>query len=207
MPSSCATFAFFAPFGFGRCGKTQSTTLSRLSGGSPVAYSSGQILVSEPPPYNAIDEAPATPSTKLSRRSRVWLHVAFAEPEGELVNVAMQVLVAGVMIDAMQIALQDGPDAFDAIGRDAIANVLARGEQSVVVAAKTGVAAVLVNVDGRAQFDALPDFSAKRLGIGPVNWSRFGAPVALAHAEDNRLADRRAQRAASCLRACCPLCR
>lgn len=53
------------------------------------------------------------------------LHVTFVEAKGELINVTVQVLVAGVMIDTMQPALHDGPNAFDAVGRHTIADVFA----------------------------------------------------------------------------------
>ena len=39
------------------------------------------------------------------------------EPKRKFINVAVQVLRAGVMIDANQTALQDGKHAFDAVGR------------------------------------------------------------------------------------------
>jgi hypothetical protein len=41
--------------------------------------------------------------------------IAFVEPEGELVNVVMQMLRAGVVVDAMHPALHHGPDAFDGV--------------------------------------------------------------------------------------------
>jgi hypothetical protein len=41
-------------------------------------------------------------------------NVAFIQAERKFVNVAVQVLRAGVMTDADQAALQDSKDAFDA---------------------------------------------------------------------------------------------
>src|SRR5579864_4726941 len=82
--------------------------------------SSDQILVGEPLPRNACHEA-------VQPLKGVPLHVALIEPERELVYIAMQVLVAGVVIDAVQPALQNGPDALDAVRRHAIIpDVLAR---------------------------------------------------------------------------------
>src|SRR4051812_14004874 len=56
----------------------------------------------------------------------VALHVPLVEPEGELVDVAAKVFVAGVVIDAVQPALQDSPNGLDAVRVDAIARVFAR---------------------------------------------------------------------------------
>src|SRR5271163_2566518 len=57
--------------------------------------SSDQVLIGETLPCRAAGEA-------VEPVQRVALHVAFVEPERELVNVTVQVLVAGVMIDAVQ---------------------------------------------------------------------------------------------------------
>lgn len=124
------------------------------------------------------------------------LHVAFVEAKGELVNVTVQVLIAGVMIDTRLPALHDGPNAFDAVGRHTIADVFASAmdDRLVVVAGEASIAAVFVSVDSRASLNALPDFGAQRLGIGAIYWPRFGAPAALAHAENCRLTDSAAPR-------------
>src|ERR1035441_8570872 len=45
----------------------------------------------------------------------VPLHVAIVQPKRELIDVALQVLRAGVVIDAMKPALQDGPEALNAV--------------------------------------------------------------------------------------------
>lgn len=77
---------------------------------SPEAWehSSDQILVSEPPPRDAIDE-------DIQAIEGVALHVAFIEAKRELVNVTVQVLVACVVVDAVQAALQDGPNALNPV--------------------------------------------------------------------------------------------
>ena len=49
---------------------------------------------------------------------RVSLHVAIVQPERELIDVALEVFRAGVVVDAMKPALQDGPDTLYAVGRD-----------------------------------------------------------------------------------------
>src|SRR5579862_141025 len=153
--------------------------------------SSDQILVSEPLPCNARHEA-------VQPLQGMPLHVALIQPERELVNVAMQVLVAGVVIDAMQATLQDSPNALNTVGRHAIVpDVLASAMNDgfvLVVAVQSGIAAVLIGMDRRARLDALANFHAQRLGIGAVNGPRYRAPAAFAHAENRRLADRTASR-------------
>ena len=44
------------------------------------------------------------------------LHIAVVQAKCKLLNVAVKVLRACVMVDAMQTTLQHGPDAFDAVG-------------------------------------------------------------------------------------------
>jgi len=92
------------------------------------------------------------------------LHIAVVAAERELVNVAMQVLVAGVMVDAVQPALQDGPNALNAVGRHAvIPHLLARAVHNgrvLVVTPKGGRAAVRVGIDRRPGVDARAAFPA-----------------------------------------------
>ena len=53
------------------------------------------------------------------------LDVAFVQPEGELVDVPVQVLRADVVVDAVAAALQDRPDAFNAVRVGSATRVLA----------------------------------------------------------------------------------
>ncbi len=147
--------------------------------------SSDQILVRETPARYAINKA-------VEAVEGMALHVALIEAKGELINVAVQVLVAGVVIDAMQAPLQDRPNALDAVRRHVVTRVLAStvNDRLVTILAKAGIARMLVSVDGRARLDALPDFGAQRLAMGAINRARHGAPAALPHAENDRLADR-----------------
>lgn len=120
--------------------------------------SSDQILVSEPLPCNAVHEA-------VQPLQGVPLYVALVEPKRELVNVAVQVLITGVVIDAVQSALQNGPNALNPVRRHAIIpHILARGVNDglvLVVAGETNIAVMLVGVDHCARLDALPDFHAQ----------------------------------------------
>ncbi len=53
------------------------------------------------------------------------LNVSFVQPESKFVNVAVQVLRAGVVINADQSALENGENAFDPVCSYIVANVFA----------------------------------------------------------------------------------
>src|ERR1700682_2468061 len=84
-----------------------------------VHRSCDQILVHQPPPGRAVNEA-------IQPQQRVPRDVPIIEPEGELVNIPAQMLRANVVEGSIDAALQDGPDAFDAVRRNAITGVFAR---------------------------------------------------------------------------------
>jgi hypothetical protein len=85
---------------------------------SLMSLSLNQSLVCEPlarrPIYEAIEPCQG-----------MVLDVAFVQAERKFVNVTVQTLRAGVMIDADQPALQYGKDAFDAVRRHVFANIFA----------------------------------------------------------------------------------
>jgi hypothetical protein len=85
---------------------------------SPESWSLNERLVCESLPRSAIYEA-VEPCQGMA------LDVALVQSEREFVNVAVQMLRAGVMIDANQAALQDSKDALDAVGCHILANVFA----------------------------------------------------------------------------------
>src|SRR4051812_48703703 len=135
---------------------------------------------------------------------RVQFDVALVQPERELVNVAVQVLWAGMMVDADDAAFEDREDALDAVGRHAVANELASAViDGLVIEEQTGEATVsgeLVSVQRRANRDVLVN--------GPVNGflirvgDRLGLHLAagpLAHTQNGSLADR----AAPCVQLLC----
>jgi hypothetical protein len=83
-----------------------------------LALSLNERLVCEPLARRAIYEA-------FDPRQGVVLDVALIQPERKFVNVAVQMLRAGVMIDANQAALQDGKDALDPVRCHVFANIFA----------------------------------------------------------------------------------
>jgi hypothetical protein len=55
----------------------------------------------------------------------VALHIAIVQAERELIHIAVKMLWAGVVIDAVQAALHNGPNAFDAVRGNIVADILA----------------------------------------------------------------------------------
>ena len=78
-----------------------------------------QFLIGDPVASRCLREA-------IKPCQRVPPHVAVVKAEGELINVPAQVLLARMVIYAVQTSLQDGPNTFNAIGRHAAPHVLAR---------------------------------------------------------------------------------
>src|SRR6185437_2976832 len=119
----------------------------------------------------------------------VPLNVAFVESKRELVCVAMNVLGASVMIDAVQAALHHRPNAFNAVGRDAIADVLT---VSVVdrrvkeILAELVITGVFVGIDNRTHFHVVVNFTAQRRMARILNRHGLCFAAALPHAEDDR---------------------
>jgi hypothetical protein len=54
----------------------------------------------------------------------VTAHVADVQAEGELVHVAMQMLLRNLMVDAIDSALEHSPNAFDAVRADSVLGVV-----------------------------------------------------------------------------------
>ncbi len=89
-------------------------------------------------------------------------HVAFVQPERKLIDVAGQMLGAGVVIDADQPALENGKNALNAVRGNVIADVLACAVVDCVVPVKqaTDIAIdrSLIGVQRRADFDVLNNY-------------------------------------------------
>src|ERR1700746_2568239 len=77
-------------------------------------HSCDQIRVGQALPGRAVHKA-------VEAQQGTPRHIAFVEPESELVNVAAQMLRADVVEGAVDASLQDRPYAFDAVDRDVIA--------------------------------------------------------------------------------------
>src|SRR5215218_3204879 len=130
---------------------------------------------------------------------RVQVDVALVQPERELVNVAAQVLWAGMMVDADDAAFEDREDALDAVGRHAVANELASAViDGLVIEEQPGEATVsgeLVSVQRRANRDVLVNCPVNGFLIRVSDrLCLYLAAGALAHPQNGSLANRAASR-------------
>lgn len=83
------------------------------------SLSCGQPRVCEADTGRCCDEA-------LQPGHCVNLHIAIVQTEGELIHIAAQMLCAGMMVDAVDTTLHDGPDALHAVCGDALTGILTR---------------------------------------------------------------------------------
>jgi hypothetical protein len=137
---------------------------------SPGASSLNERLVRESFPRSPIYET-------IEPRQGVVLDVALVQPERKFINVAVKMLRAGVMIDANKTTLQDGKNAFDAVGCRLAANVFASAVIDCVVdkasTADTGIRAPLVGMQGRASLDMPVNGGLDRLSIRRLDRQSF----------------------------------
>lgn len=144
-----------------------------------------QRLVCQPLARGPVNEA-------IEPRQGMVLDVALVEPERKFVNVTVQVLRAGVMIDAYQAAFQDGKDAFDAVCRHVAADIFAGAVTDGFVveahAAQGAISGMFVGMKNRTCFDIRADFRADRLRIGVGNVLGPSSAASLTHAENGFLA-------------------
>jgi len=82
----------------------ETQALDRQHGLTPWEASLDQLLVGQPFPGHAIHEA-------IEPRQRMALDVTVIEPKCEFIDIAAQVLGAGVVIDTVDAAFHDGPYA------------------------------------------------------------------------------------------------
>ena len=112
-------------------------------------YSSDQRLIGQPLACCPIDEA-------FEALQGMPLHIALIEPESELVNVSAKVFRADMVESAIDTALQDGPNALDAIGRNAAPGIFASAVIDGFVRkarrAQSAIATMLVCMQSRAGF-------------------------------------------------------
>ena len=155
----------------------------------PRGASCGEPPIRDPLSLGSVHEA-IQPSRRVSR------HVTIVEPKCELIHVPLKVLWAGVMVDAMQPALQDGPDTLDTVGVSRTTGVLAspvvdrlvRKEQAIQIAVRS----VLIGVELRARFNRSMNLVLNRRQPGIGDDLRVNAPATFAHPEHGDFADRSA---------------
>jgi hypothetical protein len=102
-------------------------------------------------------------------------------------------LLAGMVIDTDQAALENCEHAFDAVGCHAVANIFALTVIDGVViegqASDTNIGASFVRVNGRTDLDVLQDRVLDCLRVRAADRHGDGTTAALAHAENWRLAE------------------
>ena len=112
------------------------------------------------------------------------LHIAVIQPKCELVDIAAKVLVADLMVDAVYAALQDCPNAFDAVGADVIACVFAStmidGFMLVQESTDSGITAMFVSMQSRTGLYVVMNFRVQRFSASAGN--RLRKCAHLAHA-------------------------
>lgn len=140
-----------------------------------------QRPVGDAPPDRGINEA-GQPI------QRVPLDFPIVQTERELVDVAAQVLLAGMVIDAVQAALHHGPHAFNAVRADAFADVFAllvvNGLMRVEGAMQTIVSHVLVGMERSAGGNMGMNGIFQVGGTIVLNGLGDGAAPALPHPND-----------------------
>lgn len=147
--------------------------------------SSDHRLIGEPLAGDVINEA-VEPIKSMS------LHIALVESESELAHVAVKMLFADRVERAVDSAFEEGPNRLNAVGRHAIADVLAErvidGFVLIVEMPQPVVAAALVSVDGRPRLDAIEDLEFERRLRDVRHCRRLGATAAFAHSKQGSLA-------------------
>ena len=156
-------------------------------------------LVCKPLSGHSVHEA-------VDPRQGMVLNVSLVQPERKFINVAVQMLRAGVMIDAEQTSLQDRKNAFHAICRHVAANIFARAVIDRVMVetgiADAGICATFVSVQRRSRLYVPMDSGLDRLLVCFLDWHSDRASAALTHAENGGLADRVPRPAFSFLDSC-----
>jgi hypothetical protein len=155
------------------------------------ALSLDQRLISEPLTSNAIHKA-------IQPYQGVVLDVAFVKPEGKFINIAVKMLLAGVVIHADQPALENSENALDAIGGHVVADIFPLTVIDRIVieghASNADISARFVGMDSRTSLDILEDRGLDCLRVRSGDWHGDCPSAALAHPENGRFADCAASR-------------
>lgn len=127
---------------------------------------------------------------------RVDFDVPFVQAEGEFVHIAVEMLRAGVVVDAVHPALHYRPHALDTVRPGIAPNVLARAVVDRFMAKEdrrdTRVGCRLIRHQCGTNFDAIENGGLNRLFVCIGYGHGDGATAALTKAEYSRLSDRTA---------------
>jgi hypothetical protein len=126
----------------------------------------------------------------------VIFHVAEIQPKRELIDVAVKMLLARVMIDAMQAAFENRPDAFNGVRSSQSTPIFAVevvyrfvGEEKPV---KAAIRSVFVGIECRANFNIVVNRLLNSWKIGVFNRHGDCSAIALTQSKNRLFTDRAA---------------
>src|SRR5208282_4165027 len=144
-----------------------------------------QLPIGQPLAYDGHDE-------RIQPLKSVTAHVRGIQAEGELINVLGKVLLADLVVNPVDAALQDGPDALNSVGSSAALGIDASHVIDRLVAKeqpiKAQIAGRFIREQSRAYFYVVMDglLQAGRAGIGQRHRNRLA--VTGAHSDHGSLA-------------------
>jgi hypothetical protein len=143
-------------------------------------------LVRQPLAGHAVNEA-------IEAVERMNFDVAFVQPERKFVNVSAKMLLAGMVVNADDPALENRENALNAVRRDIIADIFTSAVIDRIViecGADARIRAGFVRVQGRTCLNMLMYGGLDGFPIGAADRHRYSASTTLAHSKNRRLADR-----------------
>src|SRR3990167_9160637 len=148
--------------------------------------SCGQAFIGKSGACGSIDE-------RIEPFQGVPLNIACVEAKNELIDVPFQMLLARLVIDALESALEYRPHALNAIGARRAPDVFIRRVIDALLLEEQAVQVVVGRVFIGVERGANRDMSMnRRLNVGDagtLNRHRFGTSAALSHPQDSGFAD------------------
>src|SRR5208282_4154153 len=163
-----------------------SSELHRRSAQGLWAVSCRQPRIGQALPADRFDHA-------VEALKAVPFDVAFVQSEREFVDISGEMFRTDLVIDAIDAAFQDRPDAFNRVRVSSASRVLAsrmiHGVMPEEQTVQSGEDQVIVGVQLRSKFDVLVDTLGRFLQGALCHRSGDSASAALPHSEDGNLAD------------------
>src|SRR5208282_4732983 len=129
---------------------------------------------------------------RIQSLKSVTAHVAYIKAERELIHIAMQMLLRDLMVNAIHSALENSPDAFNAVRAHAVLGVDSRrvinGFMAKEQTVKADIPSRLIRKDRGTYFDVGMDSRLQRSHVRSLNRHRYGASAALSEAHNGSLA-------------------
>lgn len=118
---------------------------------------------------------------------RVSFDVSFVQSPREFVDVAVNVLLARLVVDAMQSAPKYSEHTLDSVCSDAVAGVDAKSVIYgfvLVFGSETSISLILVGLNRRALLDVLTDSLNEGESVSSFNRQRASTALAFSHSDD-----------------------